>query len=268
MTDQLDHEDQIILSILDEEALEVEADTVEEAVLRRTYSELVGLLPQGLTPVEPRPEARERLMRALRPADRPVPADLEPAAAPSRVRWPMVLAATASIVFLGLSLLLWTRLQAADARYDDLVSRVSTVESGGDDLVFELARLHFEMEQVAERIAVTSARGVEACPLMPVGAEPVQPKARGVLYVAGDHQHWYLKATGLEPPPVGTRYQVWFETPGGPVYGGELLDDGEIASPTMPAGTRAVLITLEEEASPTRPQGPRVLYGAEKMTLL
>ena len=50
-------------------------------------------------------------------------------------------------------------------------------------------------------------------PMRPVvrpGQPPLQPDARGVLFVAADHQHWYMSLQGLQPVPAGQVYKLWF----------------------------------------------------------
>ncbi len=92
-----------------------------------------------------------------------------------------------------------------------------------------------------------------------------------MLYVADDHQHWYLRARNLPAPGEGRAYQLWFLVGNDPVHAGtfELQgDEAVMSSPTMPAGTTAALITIEPTGVATeRPQGPVVLYGRDMKPL-
>jgi hypothetical protein len=59
-------EDEIILCVLRGGGPALAAANEQEQTLRRLYTEVLGLLPQALEPVEPRPEVRERLLAAIR----------------------------------------------------------------------------------------------------------------------------------------------------------------------------------------------------------
>jgi hypothetical protein len=91
--EELTQEDRTILAAL--EALEAgtsgeapaapvepsfEADSVEAEMLARLYTEVLGLLPAGLEPAAPRPEAKARLLAAISPQEAELP---EPAAVPA-----------------------------------------------------------------------------------------------------------------------------------------------------------------------------------------
>lgn len=93
-----------------------------------------------------------------------------------------------------------------------------------------------------------------------------------MLYVAADHQHWYLALHGLQPSQAGRRYQLWFLSDRGPVSAG-LFDAAAgapvgLSSETMPSGTRAVSVTLELATGSRTPTGPQVLYGEGLVKML
>jgi hypothetical protein len=140
-------------------------------------------------------------------------------------------------------------------------------------LEHETRRLAGALGEVGEaraNVALLTSRGVAFCPLRPAAGAPAA--ASGALFVAADHQHWYLAVHGLAPCPQGRHYQLWFHTPQGAVAGGVFDprpgEKVELGSPTMPAGTRAVSITLEPASGAQQPSGPQILYGEELSRLL
>jgi hypothetical protein len=281
-------EDRTILAAL--EALERGTDASTGAprgdeateTLARLYTEVLGLLPCGLEPVEPAPEIRRRLMTAIhgdetQPAVAPAPATapprssaemrparpvpVAPPAAASRRRpprrWPLALAATLCFLLLGLSA--WQR-QTIARLQNELIAERNRVEEaiaaarGGQSEQALRANLAF----VVSRVGVVG-------PLRPP-AEAPQPGAHGMLLVAADHQHWYLSLEGLQPAQPGQVYKLWFlagergerqvsagsftARPGAPV---------ELSSETMPAQTTGAKITLEADPTVSAPAGPEIL---------
>src|SRR4030095_2325711 len=103
-------------------------------------------------------------------------------------------------------------------------------------------------------------------PMRPSGEAPLQPGARGVLFVAADHQHWVLSLEGLQPPEAGKTYKLWFVADQGTVSAGSFTarpgEPVELSSKTMPAGTRESLVTLETDPNAPAPTGPEVLRSA------
>jgi hypothetical protein len=214
----------------------------------------------GVAPAARRPE----------PTRRPTPA--VPIRPPVRRTWPALAALAAAVIALGgTSVFLWRELgqareqlqrQAADRQA--LESRVAELE--------EVATATAELAALEEQLALVTAPTTELCPMMPPGRGAVAPDARGLLYVAADHQHWYLRALGLEPPGEGRVYHLWFVVGDTPVSAGSFRLEGDeavLTSPTMPEGTRAAVVTVEPEAGlGERPSGPVVLYGSELARLL
>ena len=125
-----------------------------------------------------------------------------------------------------------------------------------------------ESSAARDQLAFVTQPGVEVCPLRPRAA--VEGDPYGVLYVAPDHQHWYLALRGLEPQPEGQAYQLWFVVEDGAVSAGTFTVEGdqvELGSESMPEGTRGVMVTLEDASGSERPSGPEVLFGDEVMRL-
>ncbi len=267
-------------------------ETVE--TLARLYTEVLGLIPCGLDPVAPSPGARERLLAAIgaaAPEPRPVPvpapaASVAPTApsAPTAIseslrpapriapgplprrhsRWPLAIAAVLALAFAGLSAWLWMTQQAQRTEIARLRQELDTHRQLAARAGEEGQQARTEMEKMQARFALVTSPAVEVRPLRPVG--DLQPDARGLLFVAPDHQHWYLALEGLETPPGGGIYKLWWVTEQGPLDAGSVSAEGgekvQMGSDQMPAGIREVVITLEADGSAPTPQGPRVLQVA------
>jgi hypothetical protein len=263
-------------------------ETVE--TLARLYTEVLGLIPCGLDPVAPSPGARERLLAAIgaappdtrAPEPRPVPV-AAPAPAPAPVamteslrpaprvapgpiprrhsRWPLGLAAVLALAFAGLSGWLWITRQEQRAEIARLRQELAMHQQLAAQAGQEGQQARTEMEKMRDRFALVTSPAVDVRPLRPVGD---QADARGLLFVAPDHQHWYLALEGLEPPAEGGVYKLWWVTEQGPVDAGSLQNGEkvEMGSDQMPAGIREVMITLEPDGSSARPQGRPVLQAA------
>lgn len=239
------------------------------------YTELLGLIPYELAPMAATAAARQKLMRTIRrrqpeKVDASKPGQVVEISASRWLKTALPLAASIAIVLLGV--VGWQSFQMAEqaSTVDQLSQRLSQVniESTG-----QLAEFENHMRRMQEQLALVTSKGVEVCTLHPKVAEAAQTGARGTLFVAADHQHWYLRIDDLEPCPQGRAYQLWFvKADGTPVNGGILeIEHGvelEVTSDTMPDGTVAVNITLEPAGGSAAPSGPSILYGDEVMRIL
>ncbi|HSK80444.1 MAG TPA: anti-sigma factor [Thermoanaerobaculia bacterium] len=309
-------EDQTILSVVD--ALDGAPggapgprgdDTAE--TLARLYTEVLGLIPFELSPEEPDPAVKDRLMAIVRgeepkaaapepvpepvpvpapvaaaapapvaaaapaplPPPRPsgevrVPAPVTPIPQPRRAvvrpsRWPLALAAALALLFLGLSAWLYTGLVQQGETIARLTREMETQKRRADQAAAEMEQARARMNRMREHFSVVTSPAVEVSPLRPAGETPVQPNARGMLFVAADHQHWYLSLEGLEPAGPGRAYKLWFEADQGTVPAGSFTAEPgapiELSSKEMPAGTRGVMVTLETDPQAAAPTGPEVL---------
>jgi anti-sigma-K factor RskA len=245
-----------------------------EAMLHE-YTELLGLIPYELAPMAATAAARQKLMQTIRgrlpeKVDTSKPGQVVEISASRWLKTALPLAASIAIVLLGV--VGWQSFQMAEqeSTVDQLSQRLSQVniESTG-----QLAEFENHMRRMQEQLALVTSKGVEVCTLHPKVAEAAQTGARGTLFVAADHQHWYLRIDDLEPCPQGRAYQLWFvKADGTPVDGGILeIEHGvelEVTSDTMPDGTVAVNITLEPAGGSVAPSGPSILYGDELMRIL
>jgi hypothetical protein len=239
---------------------------------RPTLAEPIRLTSIPVQP--PRPEPAPTPVRSALPAAGPVrtttqemrvprPTSLTPP--PRRAvrpaRWPLALAASLAILFASLSGWLYNQL---DRQGDTIEALGRQLDRERSQALRETRQAKAETLSMQEKFALVTSPAVEASPMRPPGASPLQPTARGVLFVAADHQHWYLCLHGVAPAPAGQTYKLWFVADAGhPVSGGTFTAKPgapvELSSRQMPAGTKAVMVTLEADPQAAKPAGPEVL---------
>jgi len=287
----LSPEDRTILAALEEPETgtgETVGDTTEaDETLARLYTEVLGLIPYELEPAAPRPEVKARLLSVIR-GDETLPGDetqeMEPRPAPAAVPapaprpvisrempvargmamsarrrsvWPTALAAALILALGGLCGWLFLR----QARMEETIARLET-QLATEQREAEQAKTGMQaaMERMRVNFALVTAPAVKVSPLKPI--DP-QNKARGILFVAADNQHWYLAVHDLPPAPPGRYYQLWWEAAEGTVSWGDFNPGAgekvELYSETMPEETRGVMITLEPTRGGLKPTGPEVL---------
>jgi type II secretory pathway component PulM len=238
------------------------------------YTELLGLMPFELEPIAPPAGVREKLLRSVR-AEGGEPVDSLPVAKIVKVpvsRWvraALPLAAALAVVLAGVVGWQNFRLTEQTATIDQLSQRLSQANVDST----RLAEYERDLQRMQEQLALVTSQGVEICSLHPMAAAAAETGARGTLFVASDHQHWYLRIDDLEPCPLGNAYQLWFMTADGSAVDGGILEvrhgaELEVTSDTMPAGTVGVNITLEPAGGSEAPSGPSILYGDEVMRVL
>jgi hypothetical protein len=266
---------------------------METETLARLYHETLGLVPFALPPAVPRPELRRRLLERVAaeagrlegpeavgagpakswPPEARAAVSRPPEARPpeaARSRWPLALAAALILALLGTSGWLYRGVleqRAAIARLaaqrDQALRRAGEVEE-------RLARLSRQVSSLRDSFSVVTSPAVEVCKLRAV--TPDQGEARGMLFVAADHQHWYMSLRGLRPPGEGKVYQLWFVadqgTASGGTFGARPGAPAELRSEHMPAGTRGVRITIENSPGSPVPSGPDVLRNADTLHTL
>lgn len=181
-------------------------------------------------------------------------------------RWPLALAASLALVFAGFSVVLYLQLKQQRDTIDALGQQLDLERGRAASAVKQARQSEADALSMREKFALITSPAVEASPMRPPAANPLQPAARGVLFVASDHQHWYLCLHGVEPAPAGKTYKLWFMADGGPVSGGVFTarpgEPVELSSKEMPAGTKAVKVTLEADPGTPKPAGPDVLQAA------
>lgn len=254
------------------------AGRAEAEMIERLYTEVVGLMPYDLDPVEPRPEVKARLMetiggeRAAAPAS-PTPVTAHPrfqeghepagAARPTPPGWGWRrLVAAAVVVLAAVGAFGWFYLQLAAQR-----STVAHLEQ-------ELAATNQQLAELTEsRTAVLAALRqmgqvpdrLEFCPLRPRGERPLQPAAHGSLILAMEQGRWFLHARGLEPAEDKS-YTLWFlDEDDNPVRRVDIAPGDRTRlsheAEGIPRQMASVVLTLEPSGETTRPTGPQLLYG-------
>jgi hypothetical protein len=222
--------------------------------------EIQEIAPQP-APAPPRPEPVAR-PAAASPAVSSVtrPTGVAMMAAPPRRSWPLALAASLALVLAGLSGWLLQQRAAQEVTIEALRSELEGERRKADQALAEANQASQRMERMRTNFALVTASAVTVSPLHPTG-EP--SKARGMLFVASDHQHWYMAVHDLPPAAPGRDYQLWWVAAGGTFSGGTFDtragEKMELSSETMPPDIRGVKITLEAEGGAQAPTGPEVL---------
>jgi hypothetical protein len=181
-------------------------------------------------------------------------------------RWPLALAASLAVLFAGVAGVLFLQLNQMRNTVDALGQQLDLERGRAASAVKLARRTEADSLSMRDKFALITSPAVVASPMRPPAANPLQPAARGVLFVASDHQHWYLCLHGVEPAPAGKTYKLWFMADGGPVSGGVFTarpgEPVELSSKEMPAGIKAVKVTLEADPQAPKPAGPEVLQAA------
>jgi len=188
----------------------------------------------------------------------------------SAPRWLSALAAALILALLGTCGWLLNDLrERRDAIVRLAAQRDAALRHAGE-VEARLGRLTSQVGSMRDSFSVMTSPAVEVCNLR--AATPEQADARGMLFVAADHQHWAMSLRGLRPPAGGKVYQLWFVADQGPVSGGTFAARPgapvELGSDRMPAGTKAVRITLESSPGSPAPSGPDVLRNADTLHAL
>jgi anti-sigma-K factor RskA len=249
------------------------ADPESEALLRE-YVEALGLMPFELEPEIPSASVKRSIMEAVE-GGRPVVESDEELAAVVQMptagwrRWALPLAAGLALAFLGYSGWQYFHLEQQRGTIERLADQLSEANKQAVQLV----DYQHELERAQNKLALVASHGVEICPLQPMGTAQAIGAPHGTLFVAADHQNWYLHVDDLEPCPEGRAYQLWFIRSDGSTDSGGILEAKsgvclEVISDKMPAGTIAISVTLEPAGGSSAPSGPQVLYGDELTRIL
>lgn len=273
-----------------------DAARLDEAseTLSRLYTEVLGLIPYELAPAAPSAGVKTSLMAAIGGEARPVvaamaaeparmapPVPLQepraarpaappaPAARPVRAsRWPLSLAAVLALALLGLSFWLYSQVGAQRATIAGLRHQLSLEHAQAAGAIAKVRQLENEGFDLQQNLSLVSSRAVLVSPMRPVarpGQAPLQPDAHGTLFVAADHQHWYMSLQGLQQAPAGQVYKLWFVADHPVSSGSFTARPGEplaLSSQQMPAGTKGAIVTLESDPNAPAPTGPAILQAA------
>lgn len=233
----------------------------ERSSIERLEAEVWGSLPCSIDPVAPSAGCKERLMGRLATPEVLPMAPVE-RAAPRASRWLLPLAAGLALLAVGFAASMVSTVRDQREQLASLRGELERASAGPVALVSDL-------EAARQNLGLVSSRGVEVCALRPMGtSDGAGDRPYGLLFVAADHQHWYVRVGGLDPAP-DRFYRVWFETDEGLVPAGNLVgSELELSSPTMPQGTRAVHVSLERESDASTPSDEIVLFGDDMIQIL
>jgi hypothetical protein len=286
-------EDRLILELLESGGLNPSpAESDEAQVLGRLYRELLGLMAQSVEPLPASAAGKERLLATVRQLEPPLGerrvrvVPFEPPTEPSvpapeseprrRPIW-LAVAASLGVVCIGGGLYFLQALdgersarRSAELERDRAVAEVRQLLESRDSLSTRLASLESEKLGLVQKLAWLSEPGSAICALKPPQSAVYAGRggaARGALVVAANHQHWFLRVSGLPEVSADQAYHFWFLTKQGAVLGGTFQvaanADAEIGSPTMPTEMTGVAITVEPLVGTTAPSGEQVLFGDE-----
>ena len=201
------------------------------------------------------------------------PARVEPAARPVFWTRGVALAAAALVlVLMGTDIWLATLVIGQRDQVARLSERLRLEQGQRLRRSTEATAAVGELDALKGKLSLMTSREVLVAGLHPMGTpSPLQPDAHGVVFVAADHQHWYVSVAGLAPNRAGHCYQLWFVTPEGPqnaaTFNVTTPRPVELSSPQMPSGTREVWVTLEPVAGSSQPTGPAILAASQFQVL-
>lgn len=251
-------------------------DTGPVAATPQAAAVSLGVLDPPAAP-GPLPPASRPAPPAVADRPRRPPAMPLPAAIPRRsYRWALPLAAVFALAALGVGYHDFTVGQQLESTRQELLASRREGQQLAERLRAaevnpQLAALRDQMREMDTQLRLVTSPGTAVCALRPSHGAPVRD-AKALLYVAPDHQHWYLRAQNLPAPGEGRVYHLWFLVGERPVPAGTFQlvgDEAVMSSPTMPEGTSAALVTVEPTGAPgERPTGPAVLYGKDMVALL
>lgn len=301
-----EQEDQAILKLLEgseaetapEESDETSVEASAEASWARGYTELLGLIPAELDPVQPPPSAKKRLMAAVAEsardrsregrtskAHRPVPISGHPrfargltppelaaraaanaaanaagnAASDNRFR-SFLTAAVIALMMVGVSG--WFYLQLA--RQQELVGQLREELQATNQRLEELDDGRRDLVSSLRAVGLMPQHPIDWCPLRPAGEKPVQPDAHGSLLLVMENDRWSVRIRNLAPTVGNQVYILWFLDEDSPIKRINLGQGDrpvQIAATGIPRTMTAAAVTLEPSQDVTEPSGPRILYG-------
>lgn len=227
------------------------------AVAADEFEEAIALLALGLPPEAPAQGARERLLAALGGQSQPAKVLSFPApATASRVRSPWRTAVAASLIgALFVAGYVLGRRSAPTPDPAAILALQGTLDRQTEQIgllehqlrmVTTVARHAYSLQPAEPTYVGTGTRRAGTVPIVheaPAGAP------RGVVYVCGHHQQYLVALQGLETPPAGQEYHLWFVTDAGMVDGGPLAVGADHRAAKedahLPPGTHGFLISLE-----------------------
>ncbi len=237
--------------------------------VQKTAATAATILATPTTPRTPPPATPEI---GVAPIAAQAPLAFPAAAARSPRRWnpPLAMAAGLILALLGACAWLYHGLQTQGETIARLNAERNQALQHLDQMESRMSRLTTEVSDMRSNFSVVTSPAVEVCSMRPVAQG--MGDVHGILFVAADHQHWYMSLRGLPPAGAGRVYQLWFIGDQGPVsagtFGAPAGAAWDVGAEHMPAGTKEVRVTLEAGAGATTPAGPEVLRNSDPFRTL
>lgn len=265
------------------------ADLAHGDAVEAEYLAVLTLLPFADRPAVPDPALRASIFARI--AGRGVeeqgagldtvspPTSREPVLAPvvplrrsgSMGAVPVLLAAMLGFCLVGLAFLASLVVE----QRDEIRALASRIEAGESLAEQQAGYVTAILQQAERRLEMITQVAREAYPMRVVARAELaagEESPRGVVWVCGRHQRWYLNVQGLKPAPPGQAYNMWFVTEDGLINAGILDVDPrratELEAQFMPAGTHSFQVTLEPDARPhSEPHGSPILIADGSLRL-
>src|SRR5580658_6018301 len=249
--------DDLALYALDEltgaERQEMEEHLQTCAACRRELHALrgdLGLL--GLTSSGPQPPARskDRLMRAIAAEPRGVSLP-DPASAPRRSLWAILVPTFAALGLLLFAVVLWR----SNGQMKDELAELG---NRNQDQSIQLEQMNHQLTLLTSPDAVHVALNPQQAPKQPSGTAIFSPSQKRMMFMASN----------LGPVPEGKAYELWIiPMTGAPIAAGVFKPDDHgnaiMMDHKMPEGVeaKAFAITIENQEGSDKPTSPIVLMG-------
>lgn len=205
---------------------------------------VAAALPHTVTPMEPPPALRNRIMMA--------------AGATSSTRATGWLAAAAAVVALAAGTFAWMQYRQADASQRAAAQANAQVEA----LQAQLTALQGQADTARQAIDILAADDLARIQLK---GQPAAPAASGRAYLSAS-QGLLFSAVDLPPLPPGRVYQLWYVTATAPLSAALVNPDAEgrftlIAKVLTGVTPRALALTIEPAGGLPAPSGAFYLLG-------
>jgi hypothetical protein len=246
-----------VLSML---ALALDAPATEERVTRKLEARLAAPAPIAAPP-RPAPTPSREPVRFVQPEPRP------------RGRLVPRLAIAAVVVVAIYGAVVTSRLVDLKYAYDERGNKLAYLQNRFTTLEQEAKQSEEKIDALSKILSdrvrlehVLDAPDLQVTRLAPLGPAP---QARALVAVSKTSGDAVLRVSGLEPPPPGKTYELWWITKQkGPVPAGLFTTDADnevvakVDAP--PAGDRvmASAVTLEPSGGVPKPTGAMYLKGS------
>jgi hypothetical protein len=238
-------------------ALAVDAPVIEDRVTRNLEARLAASAPGARPPVSDRAPSR----------------GVEPSRRNPRRSNVIPLAIAAAVLLVAYSAVLTSRLSSLRSAYDARANQLAYLQNRFNSLEHEAQATEQKMDALSkvlsERIRLEDVLDAPDLQVTRLGPLPPAPGAHALVAVSNSSRSAVLRASGLEPPPPGKTYQLWWITKQqGPVPAGTFTAEAgkEVIAKVdpPPTGDRVMLtaVTLEPAGGMPKPSGAMYLKGA------